>query len=327
MTSGWRTIGLAIVMLAGLAPHTGEAVAQTFPSKTVKLVVPAPAGGAIDTVTRALAQKLVDIWSQQVLVENRAGAGGNIGADVVAKAAPDGHTLLVTIIGLAISPSLYKKLPFDPIVDFAPVTQLVSSYTVLAATPDLPANSFKELVALAKAKPGTINYGSTGIGFPPHLYMEQIKLLAGIDIVHIPYKGDAEQIPALIRGEVQVAILPTVTAVPHIRTGRLRALAITSQTRKAALPDVPPLIEAGLPGYEAVGWIGVFAPAKTPHGVVQTIQKGFAGAVHNPDIKERWPSWGYEPVASLPEQFAARFKDDVANFAKVIKTAGIPLQE
>jgi tripartite-type tricarboxylate transporter receptor subunit TctC len=216
-----------------------DAIAQTFPTKPVRLVVPFPAGGAVDTVARLVGQKLSGVWNQQVLVENRVGAGGNIGADAVAKAAPDGYTLLITTNGLAISPSLYRKLPFDPRKDFAAVTQLTASYLALAVNPKLGAQSARELVELARAKPGSISYGSTGLGVAPHLVMELFKAATGTDMLHVPYKGDAQVGPALVSGEVQAAFLPPSAIVGHVKAGRLRALAVTSATREHCRGRLP----------------------------------------------------------------------------------------
>ncbi len=303
------------------------AVAQSFPTKPVRLIVPFPAGGAVDTVARLVGQKLSLVWGQQVLVENRVGAGGNIGADAVAKAAPDGYTLLITTNGIAISPSLYKKLPFDPIKDFTPVTQLTASYLALAVNPQLGAQSVKELVELAKAKPGVISYGSTGVGVAPHLVMELFKAATGTDMLHVPYKGDAQVGPALVSGEVQAAFLPPSAIVGHVKAGRLRALAVTSATRATALPDVPSIVEAGFPKAEYAGWLGVLAPANAPRDTINRIQRDIAAVLSQQEMKERLPPLGYEPVASTADQFDARYKTDIAAFAKLIQDARIPMQE
>jgi tripartite-type tricarboxylate transporter receptor subunit TctC len=323
-----------LLAVAALAPavqlaavDSGDARADQFPVKPVKVVVPFPAGGAVDTVMRAVGQKLTEIWKQQVLIENRAGVGGNMGADYVAKSPGDGYTYLITTHGYSISPSLYKKLPFDPVKDLQPVTQLTSSYTVLTASPQFGAKTLKQLIQLAKEKPGAINYGSSGIGAPLHLVMELIKSQAGIDITHVPYKGDAEIMSALTKNEVQVAIMPVAGAMAPIRDGRLNALGITSLKRAKVLPDVPTLDEAGLPGFQYVGWLGIFAPAAVPRPIIDQAQKDFAKALSSPDLLERLPGWGYEPVANTPEQFAARVRSDIALNAKAIKDAKVPMQE
>jgi tripartite-type tricarboxylate transporter receptor subunit TctC len=317
---------VAIVLLAAPAICGVDALAQTYPARPVRIVVPFPAGGAVDTVARALGQKLTEAWKQPVLVDNRPGAGGNIAADFVAKAPGDGYTLLITTQGFAISPGLYKKLPYDAVRDFRPVTQLTSSFVVLVAGPQLPAASVRELIAFAKSKPGTINYGSTGIGAPPHLLGELFKRMTGTDMLHVPYKGDAPLNQALLAGEVQLAFMPLGGVLPHIKSGRLRALGVSSKARSATMPDVPTLIEAGVP-FEFIGWLGIFAPAATPPDIVGRLQRELAKAAVAPDMRERWPNWGYEPVGSTPGEFAAKYKADLATYAKVIREASIPLQD
>lgn len=315
----------AAAILLATMPVAG-ALAQGFPAKPVRIVVPFAAGGAVDTVARALGQKLTESWKQPVLVDNRPGAGGNIAADAVAKAAGDGYALLITTQGFAISPGLYRKLPFDANRDFAPVTQLTSSFLVLVCTPQMPAQSARELIALAKSRPGTVNYGSTGIGAPPHLLGELLKNTTGIDMLHVPYKGDAPLTQALLAGEVQVAFMPLAGVLPHIRSGRVRALGVSGKVRSAAMPDVPTFSQAGIP-FEFTGWLGIFAPAAAPREIVAQIQREIARAVVAPDLLERWPAWGYEPVGNTPEQFAAKVAADMAMYAKVIRDAGIPLQD
>ena len=312
---------ILLAMLSG-----GHAFAQSYPARPVRMVVPFAAGGAVDTVARALGQKLTETWKQPMLVDNRPGAGGNIAADHVAKASGDGYTLLITTQGFAISPGLYKKLPFDAARDFAPVTQLTSSFVVLVANPQLPAASAKELIVLAKSRPGAINYGSTGIGAPPHLLGELLKSMTGIDMLHVPYKGDAPLTQALLAGEVQLAFMPLAGVLPHIKSGRLRALGVSSKARSATMPEVPTLTEAGIP-FEFTGWLGIFAPASAPRDIVIQIQQDMAKAIVTQDMRERWPAWGYEPVGSTPEQFAGKFAADLAMYAKVIRDSGIPLQD
>ncbi len=324
---GVRSILMRVAALLALTSVGVCAIAQTFPAKPVRLIVPFPAGGAVDTVARAVAQKLGEQWKQPILVENRAGAGGNIGADAVAKASPDGHTLLVTTNGLAISPSVYRKLPFDAHKDFAPLTQLTSSYLVLVSHPQFAATNVKDIIAQAKAKPGAIAYGSTGVGVAPHMVMEQFKTTTGTDLLHVPYKGDAQLNPALLSGEVQLAFMPTVAVVPHIKSGKLRGIAVTRSSRTAVLPDVPTVAESGLPGFEYAGWLGVFAPAGTPREIVGQVQREMTSAVFSPELKDRLPSWGYDPVQSTPEQFSARYQADLAGFARVVKEARIPVQD
>ncbi len=315
---------LPAVLLA--AAFSASAFAQSFPSRPLRIVVPFAAGGAVDTVARALGQKLGEIWKQPVLVDNRPGAGGNIAAEVAAKSPADGYTLLITTQGFAISPSLYKKLPFDATRDFAPVTQLTSSYLVLVCGPQLPAQSIRELIALAKSKPGAINYGSTGTGAPPHLLGELLKSSAGVDLLHVPYKGDAPLTQALLAAEVQVAFMPLAGVLPHIKSGRLRALGVSGKARAMTMPEVPTFVEAGLP-FEFTGWLGIFAPAATPRDTVLQIQRDIARVIVAPGMIERWPAWGYEPDGNSPADFTARLASDLAMYAKVIRDAGIPLQD
>src|SRR5467141_3424872 len=303
-----------------------HAFAQSYPARPVRMVVPFAAGGAVDTVARALGQKLTETWKQPVLVDNRPGAGGNIAADHVAKAPGDGYTLLITMQGFAISPGLYRKLPLDAAGDCAPVTQLTSYFVVLVSNPQIPAASVKELIALARSRPGAINYGSTGIGAPPHLLGELLKSMTGTDMLHVPYKGDAPLSQALLAGEVQLAFMPLAGVLPHIRSGRLRALGVSGTARSATLPEVPTLTEGGVP-FEFTGWLGVFAPAGSARDIVIRIQRDIAQAILSHDMHERWSAWGYEPVGRTPEQFTEKYAADLARYAKVIRDSGIPLQD
>jgi tripartite-type tricarboxylate transporter receptor subunit TctC len=312
--------------LATFVLHAGAASAQSYPSKPIRIVVPFVAGGAVDTLARMLGAKLSDALAQPVIVENRPGAGGNIAADAVAKSPPDGYTILQNTNGQAISPAIYRSLPFDVVKDFIPVTQLVASQLVLVASPKLAATSVRELIALAKEKPGNLNYGMTGVGNPLHLTMEMFKTAAGVDIQPVPYKGDAAIFPALITGEVQVAVVPMATTLPHVAAGTLRALAVAGAKRSAALPDVPTVAEAGLPGFESSSWQGWFVPANTPREIVGTIQHAAKTALAAPDVLERLRVTGNEAVGSTPEEFDARFKADLAKFAKIVKEAHIPQQ-
>jgi len=298
--------------------------AQSFPSKAVRLIVPFPAGGATDLVARTVAQKVSDAWKQPVVVDNRAGAGGNIGADVVAKAAPDGYNLLINIQGQAISASIYRKLPFDPVKDFTPVVQLTSSYMMLVGHPSMPA-TVKEVIAMGKAQPGKINFGSTGLGAPPHMAMELFNSVTGIRAIHVPYKGDAPLQPALISNEVQLAFLPLAAAVQHVKAGKMRALGITGAKRGSAVPDVPSLVEQGLAEFDINGWIGIFGPAGMPRDLVLQIRNEFARATRSPDVMAKWPGWGYEAVAGTPEEFGAKYQSDINVFSRIVRDAKIPL--
>jgi tripartite-type tricarboxylate transporter receptor subunit TctC len=301
-------------------------LAQPYPSKPVRIVVPFAAGGAVDQLARILGAKLQDQFGQTVVIENRAGAGGTTGANEVAKAAPDGYTILQHTNGQAISPAIYRSLPFDPVRDFIPVTQLVATSTVLVASPRFKARTVRELIEFAKANPGKLNYGMTGVGNSLHLTMEMFKRAAGIDIQAIPYRGDAPLATAMIGGEVDVAIMPLVAVLPHVQSGKMRALAVNSNARSELLPDVPTVAEDAIPAFEAAGWQGWFVPAKTPPDVVAAIARAAATIIKAPDVRKRLLAMGNEPVGSTPEAFAAKFHDDVARFAKIVKEAGIPLQ-
>jgi tripartite-type tricarboxylate transporter receptor subunit TctC len=312
--------------LAASALAASPALTQSYPSKPIRVVVPFAAGGAVDQLARIVGAKLQESFGQPVVIDNRPGAGGTIAAGEVAKAAPDGHTILQHTNGQAISPAIYKSLPFDTLRDFIPVTQLVATSTVLVANPKLPARSAKELIALAKARPGKLNYGMTGVGNSLHLTMEMLKRAAGIDIQAIPYRGDAPLNTALIAGEVDVAIVPLVAILPHVQSGAIRALAVNSAKRSALLPKVPTMSEDAVPGFEASGWQGWFVPAKTPPAAVAAIHREIAKIIADPAVAKRLRAMGNEPVGSTPAAFAAKFRDDVARFAKVIKEAGIPQQ-
>jgi tripartite-type tricarboxylate transporter receptor subunit TctC len=303
-----------------------SASAQTYPAKPVRIVVAFPAGGAVDTGTRAIAQKLSEQWRQSVVVDNRAGAGGNIGAEAVAKAAPDGYTLLSTSNALALSPALYRRLPYDATRDFIPLAQLTSSYLVLAVNPKLPVRTVSELIEHAKANPGALAYGSTGIGVAPHLVTEQLKGRTGVDMLHVPYKGDAQAIPALLSGEVQVAFMPPSAVVPHVRAGKLRALAVTKLTRAPVLEGVPTMADT-LPGFEYSGYLGLYAPAGTPRAIVTQIQRDTAHVLAMPDLQERLGANGFEPPGTAPDQFEAKYRRDIETFVQVVRNARIPQQD
>jgi tripartite-type tricarboxylate transporter receptor subunit TctC len=317
------SFALALMFSALIAPP-GEA--QTYPNRPLRILVPFAAGGAVDTLARLIGLKLSESLGQAVIIENRAGAGGNLAPDALAKSAPDGYTVLLTTNGLSISPSLYKTLPFDVHKDFVAVTQIVQSQLLLAATPKLEANNVAELIALAKAKPGGLNYGSTGIGNPLHLTMEMLKNAAGIDIQPVPYRGDAPLNAALIAGEVHLGVVPMSTGLPHVQAGTLKALAIGSPKRMPALPDVQTVAET-IPGFESGSWQGFFVPAGTPREIVQRLAQETAKVLKLPDVIERLRAGGNEGVGSTPEQFDARFKADIAKFAKIIADARIPKQD
>jgi len=318
-----KRIGLGLSVLLGALVLAGTVAAQPYPSKSVRIIVPFPAGGAVDVLARMVGAKLSELFGQPVIVENRPGAGGNIASDVVAKSAPDGYTILQTTPGQAISPSLYRSLPYDAAKDLIPVTQLVSSYLVLVASQKSGITTVKEMVARAKAKPGVLNYGSSGVGNPLHLTMEMIKRAAGIDIQAVPYRGDAQLNVALIAGDIDLAVLPFATSRGNIEAGKLRGLAVTNDRRTPIFPNMPTIAEAGI-AIASSSWQGYFVPAGTPPEIVARIQRDTAKALSAPDLKARQAAFANEVVGSTPEQFAAMFKAEMARFARVIEEAKIP---
>lgn len=311
-------IGLAALSVGS------DAFGQNYPSQSIRIIVPFPAGGGVDTMARIIGTKLSERIGQPVLIEHRPGAGGNIGADAVAKAPPDGYTLLLTINALAISPGLYRTLPFDPLKSFAPVTHIAASQFILVGSQKMQAATIKDVIALARAKPGSLNYGSSGLGAPLHLLAEMFKHSASLDIMHIPYRGDAPMLTALLSGDVQVAFMPQGTAVPQVQNGQVKGLAITGMKRSTALPELPTLLEAGVKGMEDGTWYGLFAPAGTPREIVLRLQREVAEVVKAPEVLERLRSSGNEPVGSTPEQFDALYRADIAKYAKIIEDAKIP---
>ena len=297
--------------------------AQQYPSRPVRFVVPFAPGGSTATLARTLGVKLADALGQQVVVDNRSGGNGNIGMEIVAKSPPDGYTIVLGYIAnLAIAPSLYSKLPFDPIRDYEPVTQLASSPNVLTAHPSVPARSLKELIALAKAKPGQVSFASTGVASVGHLTGELLNSLAGMKMTHVPYKGGGQAIIDLLGGHVQAMFSGFTAAMPHIKAGKIRALAVTGATRSPALADVPTIAEQGFPGVEATAWYGVLLPARTPRTIVTRLHDETVKALHFPDVKERLDGLGFEIVGSTPEQFGAYIKSEIGKWEKVVKASG-----
>ncbi len=313
-----------LVVLAGMGARC--ALAQGYPNRAVRLVVPSSPGGGTDITGRIVAQKLSEQLGQQVVVDNRAGAGTTIGNDIVAKSAPDGYTLLMGISTLAINPSMYSKLPYDALRDFAPISQAVAVPNILTVHPSVPAKTVKEFIALAKAKPGSITFGSAGLGTSPHLSGELFKTLARIDMVHVPFKGSGQSVISLLAGEIGANFPSVPTAIPYIKAGKLRALGVTTVKRTQALPDVPSIAEAGLPGYEATQWFGVLAPVATPRAIIERLYQEVSRALRAPDVKERLSAEGAEVVASTPEEFASYLKSETEKWTRVIKAAGIKPQ-
>ncbi len=322
-----NSVRRSLLLIALALASSSPAAAQSFPTKPIRIVVPFVAGGAVDLLARIMGQKLTEALGQPVIIENRPGAGGNTATDLVAKSPPDGYTILQVTNGLAISPALYRKLPFDPVKDLAPVTQLVASQLLLVATPSLPAKTTRELIELARAKPGSLNYGMTGIGNPLHLTVEMLMHAAGVKFQPIPYRGDAPLNTALIAGEVHLAVVPFSTAKPNIDSGVLRALGIAGPKRSPSLPDVPTIAESGLAGFESSSWQGWFVPAGTPREVIALIQREAAKALNMPDVRARMDATANEVVGSTPEAFATRYKSDLVRFAAIVKDAGIPPQD
>lgn len=318
---------LALVLVASLGSHAGSAMAQAYPSRTIQIVVPFSAGGAVDAMARLLGSKMTETMGQPVVVENRVGAGGVIGMNWVAKAEPDGYTILYTPISIAIGPALYRKLPFDAVKDLTPVSQTVSTTLVLVAHPRLQIDTVKELIAVAKSKPGKLNFGSSGVADPLQLGMELLKVSTGIDMVAIPYKGQAPMLTDLLAGRVDVAICSLQLARSPIHSGALRALAVTGAERSKALPGVPTVAQSGVDGFDISSWHGMFVPAGTPREIVNRIQREAARAVNSPDVRKRVEATGNEVVGSTPEQFAAKFEADVRKFIEIVKAAGIPFQD
>jgi len=314
-------IALPVAALLGAVP----APAQTYPARQIELVVPFVAGGTTDNIARMLAQRFSDRWRQTVVVTNRPGGGSTIGTHAVTKAPPDGHTLLVTTIGFAITPAL-QKLPYDAVNDFAPVSELASVPLVLVVHASVPAKTLADFIALAKSQPGGLDYASSGTGTSPHLAAEMFCAMAGVKLVHVPFKGNAEGLNAMLGGHVKVyfALVPAV--LQHVRAGTLRAIAVTTETRLAALPDVPTIAELGFPNYEITSWQGLFAPAGTPKDVVAKINAETVAMLNAPDIRQRISQEGADPVGSTPEQFTARVKAEVAKWGKVVREAGIGTQ-
>ncbi|MEP7182332.1 MAG: tripartite tricarboxylate transporter substrate binding protein [Betaproteobacteria bacterium] len=311
----------AFAVTAVAAP--AHAQAPAYPTKPIRLVVPFPPGGATDLLARDVGQKLTEAWGQQVIVDNRPGAGGNIGTELVAKAAPDGYTLEMGTVGThAINASLYSKLPYDHVKDFVPVILVAGVPNVLVVNPSVPANTVAELIAYAKANPGKLNFASSGSGTSIHLSGELFKVMAGVQMTHIPYKGSAPAVQDLIGGQVQLMFDNLPPSLPQIKAGKLRALAVTSATRAPALPDVPTIAEAGLPGFEASSWFGVLAPAGTPPAIIAKLNAEIAKWLATPEAKEKLSRQGANAAGGTPEDFAKHITVETAKWAKVVKESG-----
>ena len=310
----------AICLIAAAAHAQGVA---NYPVRPIRMIVPSAPGSGPDIMARSIGQKMTDAWGQQVVIDNRTGAGGVIGSEAAAKAAPDGYTLIMGNAGShAVNVSLHAKLPYDPLRDFAPVTLVSSAPNLLIVNPALPVHSVKDLIALARAKPGALSFSSGGNGSTAHLSGELLGTLAGLRIVHVPYKGAPAGVLAVISGEVAFALPNIPPALPHAKTGKLRALAVTTAKRSPAVPDLPTIAESGLPGYEATAWFGVLAPTGTPRAIVDRLNALIVKALRTPEMKERLLADGAEAIGSTPEAFAAVMRRDIAKWAEVVKKSG-----
>ena len=313
----------ARLLITVLSLAAGAASAQTYPNHAVRLVVPFLAGGSTDIVGRTVAQKLSEMWGQPVVVDNRPGGSTMIGTEAVARAAPDGYTLLMTPAPFTINPSLVAKVAYDALNDFAPVTLINTTPLVMVVNPGVPAKNVREFIALAKAKPGKLNFGSSGTGGSNHLAGELFNAMAGLKMAHIPYKGNAGALTDLVGGHLDVVYNGLTSALALVKGRKLRALAMTSLKRNATLPDVPTLDESGLKGFEAVAWNGLTAPEKTPREVIAKINADVLKVVNSPELKERLKAEGSDPVGNTPEQFGVFLRDEIAKWAKVIKFANV----
>ena len=312
-------LALPLAILVGPAP----AAAQAFPNKPVRLVVPFPPGGPLDTVGRALAQKLTEAWGQSVIVDNRPGAGGNIGADLVAKAAPDGYTVVMGALSThAVNPSLYAKMPYDAMKDFAPITLVAITPNVLVVNPSLPVNSVRELIAYAKANPGKLAFGSGSNGSAGHLAGELFKADTGTDLLHVPFKGAAPAMQALLSGDIQLMFDNLASASAQVKAGKLKALAVTTARRSPLAPDLPTMAESGVPGFDISTWFGLLAPAGTPPEIVGRWNAEVGRILRTPEMRERLTAMGAEPAPDTPAEFAQFIASEAAKYARIVKVSG-----
>ncbi|MEQ1776409.1 MAG: tripartite tricarboxylate transporter substrate binding protein, partial [Burkholderiales bacterium] len=313
--------------LPGLALFAAAitAQAQSYPAKPIRLIVPFPAGGPVDITARIIGPKVSEALGHNILIDNRGGASSIIGSDLVAKSPPDGYTLLICTVTNTINVSLIPKIPYDMGRDFEPIGQLVITTSILTAHPSLPVKSVKELIALAKARPGQLTYGSAGNGSPSHLAGELLKTMSGITLLHVPYKGGGPAAVEQVAGQVQLAFLSAPAVVPFIKNGRLRGLAVTNAKRSLVLSDLPTIAEAGLPGYESEGWSALFAPAKTPAAVVQRLYNEFATAIRDNEVRAKLIAAGTEPALMLADELGKKVRDEIARWGKVVKASGMKI--
>jgi tripartite-type tricarboxylate transporter receptor subunit TctC len=322
-----RTLASWLLIALGVVLPAVAALAQTYPAKAVRIVVTSPPGGSQDFLARLLAQSLAPALGQTVLVDNRTGASGAIGIDYAAKAAPDGYTLLLGAAGpIAIVPALKKNLPFDPVRDFAPITLVAAGPFALVVHPSVPARSLKELIAVARARPSVLNYGSSGAGASPHLAMELLKSMSGIDLVHVPYKGVGPALTDLVGGQIDAMIADVHLVAPHARSGRLRVPAVTSTERSSVIPDAPTVSEAGVAGYSAGTWFGLFAPAKTPAEIVARLNEECRKILGSASLRDRLSTQGIMPQPSSSQQLGAHLAAEIAKWRRVVERAGIKVE-
>ena len=318
--SPWRLLHAFVPLILGM--QAAPAAAQNYPAKSIRMIVPFASGGPTDILARSVGMRLSEAWGQQVVIDNRAGAAGNIGAEMAAKAAPDGYTLLTASSGiLTVNPNLFRKLPFDVLRDFAPVTLATSVTNIMVVHPALPAKSVRELLDIARKRPGQLSYASSGMGSASHLSMELLKSMAAIDVAHIPYKGAHPGVVDLVAGQVQVMLIGLPVALPHVKTGRLRALAVAHKS--VALPNMPTIAESGLPGFTVVNWLGVLAPAGTPREIISRLNAEIVKTVHLPEVKARLLVEGFEPIGSTPEKLGEEMRTWIPRWGEIIRKAGI----
>jgi len=314
---------LSCVIGANIAATAAFAHAQSYPAKPVRLITPSSPGSGVDIVARFVGQKLSETTGQQFIIDNRAGAGANLGAEIAAKAGPDGYTLFLGTPAHAINPSLYRRLAYDIVRDFAPISLLTTGYYVVVVNPAVPAKNVKELIALARAKPGQLNYASAGTGNATHLAGELFKSLAQVNLVHVPYKGSGPALTDLLGGQVQLMFSNLTAAMPHIKSGKLRALAVTGEHRAQSAPDIPTVIESGVKGYSVTSWYGLLAPARTPQAIIDRLNAEVGKVMRLGDMKERLSGEGAEPAPGTAAEFATFIKSEIAKWAQVIKSAGL----
>jgi tripartite-type tricarboxylate transporter receptor subunit TctC len=318
-------LGTALLLLATHAKAQGQRTQATYPTKPVRMIVPFAPGGGTDIIARLVAQELSSAWGQTVLVDNRSGGGGTIGTQLATKASPDGYTMVLCSLGLAYAPALYPDLPYDPRKDLAPITRVASQPFVYVVTPSLGVSSMKELVALAKAKPGELRYGSGGAGGSSHLGTELLRTMTGIQLVHVPYKGTGPALTAMLAGEIHFQLIGISSVVPHIKAGRMRALAVSGSARSSAAPEVPTVAESGIPGYDFDVWYGMLFPARTPQPLVERVGRDINQALQSASLRERFVGLGVQAAGNTPDEFRALIAAEVAKWNQVAAKANIKL--